>query len=199
MQRIGILGGTFDPPHIGHLVLADSAIESLQLDRLLFVPAGDPPHKQNATRLTIEHRLAMLEHALDVDERFLLSRVDIDRPGPHYAADTVRIIQGQNPGAELFFVMGADSLRDLPTWKHPDLLIQGCKLAVMERATARISPDMHEAIIPGLAEQVVIIDAPLVEVSSTEMVDRLRAGKSVRFLVPDAVLDYIHSQQIYQD
>lgn len=198
MQRIGILGGTFDPPHIGHLVLADSAIASLNLGQLLFVPAGDPPHKQHTTRQPIRHRLAMLERALTLDPRFLLSRVDLDRPGPHYATDTVRLIQQQYPGAELYFVMGGDSLRDLPTWHDPAGLIAGCRLAVMERASAPISPTMHESILPGLAERVVLIDAPLVEISSTEIVERLRTGKTVRFLVPETVLDYIDTNQIYQ-
>lgn len=199
MKRIGILGGTFDPPHIGHLVLADCAIESLKLDLLLFVPAGDPPHKRGTTRLPAAQRAAMLECALEVDTRFKLSRVDLERPGPHYAVDTVRLIQAQYPDAELHFVMGGDSLRDLPTWHNPAALMQQCKFAVMRRAGAAASADMHEAVLPGLAERVVMIDAPLIELSSSEIVERLRAGKTVRYLVPQPVLDYIHTHQIYRD
>ncbi len=198
MQRIGILGGTFDPPHIGHLVLADCAIESLKLDQLLFVPAGDPPHKHNETRQPIRHRLAMLELALRPEPRFTLSRIDVDRPGPHYAVDMVRIIKAENPNAELYFVMGGDSFYDLPDWYCPEGLIQLCKLAVMPRATSKITPDMHEALLPGTAETVVMIDAPLVELSSTEIVERLMHGKSVRYLVPEPVLRYIDSHECYQ-
>lgn len=106
MRRIGILGGTFDPPHIGHLVLAEAAREGLNAEKILFVPAGDPPHKQGDTRLALEHRLAMLERALGDDPAFVISRVDIDRPGPHYTVDTMRILQQQFPDAELYFVMG---------------------------------------------------------------------------------------------
>jgi nicotinate-nucleotide adenylyltransferase len=198
MQRIGILGGTFDPPHIGHLVLADCAIESLNLDQLLFVPAGDPPHKHNETRQTIEHRLAMLQLALEPDPRFTLSRIDVDRPGPHYAADMVRIIKDQNPDAELYFVMGGDSFHDLPNWYCPEALIELCRLAVMPRATSEIWPEMHEDVLPGTAKTVVMIDAPLVELSSTEIVERLMHHKSVRYLVPEPVLRYIDSHECYQ-
>ena len=198
MLRIGILGGTFDPPHIGHLVLADCAIDSLGLDQLLFVPAGDPPHKHNETRLPISHRMAMLDLALGRSGRFTLSRIDVDRPGPHYAVDMVRIVKAQYPEAELYFVMGGDSFYDLPQWYCPEDLVKLCKLAVMPRTAFKIAPDMHEAALPGTAAVTVMIDAPLVELSSTEIVDRLRQGKTVRYLVPEPVLSYIASHQVYQ-
>lgn len=197
-RRLGILGGTFDPPHIGHLVLADCAIQSLALDDLLFVPAADPPHKLS-TRVSIAHRLPMLERALALDPRFHLSRVDIDRPGPHYTVDMVRIIQAQQPDAELFFLMGSDSLRDLNTWHQPQALIEQVRLAVMRRPEADVPLSIHAALLPRLEERIVVIDAPRLEVSSTEIVERLRAGKSVRFLVPDPVLDYIETRQVYRD
>ena len=197
-RRIGILGGTFDPPHIGHLVLADCALQSLALDDLWFVPAADPPHKLS-TRLSIDHRLPMLECALALDPRFHLSRVDIDRPGPHYTVDMVRIVQAQAPDAELFFVMGSDSLRDLNTWYQPQALIEQVRLAVMRRPDADVPLTIHAATLPRLEERVVVIDAPRLEVSSTEIVERLRAGKSVRFLVPDPVLDYIETHRVYRD
>jgi nicotinate-nucleotide adenylyltransferase len=197
-RRIGILGGTFDPPHIGHLVLADCAIQSLALDDLLFVPAADPPHKRS-TRVSIRHRLPMLECALALDPRFQLSRVDVDRPGPHYTVDMVGILQAQAPDAELFFVMGSDSLRDLNTWHKPQALIDAVRLAVMRRPEADVPLSIHATLLPNLEERVVLIDAPRLEVSSTEIVERLRAGKSVRFLVPDPVLDYIETHQVYRD
>ena len=197
-RRLGILGGTFDPPHIGHLVLADCAIQSLALDDLLFVPAADPPHKL-ATRVSIAHRLPMLERALALDPRFRLSRVDIDRPGPHYTVDMVRILQAQQPDAELFFLMGSDSLRDLNTWHQPRAIIEQVRLAVMRRPEADVPLSIHAALLPRLEERVVIIDAPRLEISSTEIVERLRAGKSVRFLVPDPVLDYIETHRVYRE
>lgn len=198
MQRIGMLGGTFDPPHIGHLVLADCALESLGLDELYFIPAADPPHKQRSTRLPIEQRLPMLECALTLDPRFKLSRVDIDRAGPHYTVDTVRIFRNLYPTADLYFVMGSDSLRDLPLWYRPAELIRLCKLAVMRRPNAEVTPDMHASMLPDLAERVVFIDAPRLDISSTEIAQRLRQGKTVRYLVPQPVLEYIESGNIYQ-
>jgi nicotinate-nucleotide adenylyltransferase len=195
--RVGILGGTFDPPHIGHLILGEYAADTLELTHLLYIPAADPPHKQDEQKSPVEHRLAMLQLALADNARFEISRVDIDRAGPHYSLDTVRIVQEQYPDAELYFVMGGDSLRDLPTWHHPADLIRLCKLAVMGRLGADARPEMHEHILPGLAERVVMIESPLIEISSTEIVQRLNAGRSVRYLLPDSVLAYIQQHNLY--
>lgn len=197
MRRVGILGGTFDPPHIGHLILGEYTVEALDLDLLLYVPAADPPHKQDRSKTPVHHRLAMLECALADNEQFTLSRVDIDRPGPHYSVDTVRIVQTLYPSAELYFVMGGDSLRDLTMWHDPAAFIQLCKLAVMRRPFDNASPDMHEAVLPGLSQRVEIIDAPVLEISSSEIVRRLQNDLSVRYLVPDVVLDYIAQHHVY--
>jgi len=197
MQRIGILGGTFDPPHVGHLILAEYSAESLDLDHLFFVPAADPPHKQDETKTPVHHRLAMLQRAIADNERFSLSRIDVDRPGPHYSLDTVRIVKNEFPRADTYFVMGGDSFRDLPTWHNPQALIALCTIVVMRRPYDHIQPDMHEAVLLGLAERVILIDAPLLEISSTDIVERLRQGRSVRYLVPDAVLAYISENNLY--
>ncbi len=195
--RIGLLGGTFDPPHIGHLILAEFAADALGLDRLYFVPAADPPHKRTQAKTPVEHRLNMLQLALASNQRFHLSRVDIERPGPHYSVDMVRITQEQDPEAELHFVMGADSLRDLPKWNRPDEFIQRCHLAVMRRHGADVQPNMHDAILPGLAERVRIIDTPFITISSTEIAARVAQGQSIRYLVPERVLDYIVEHRLY--
>ena len=195
--RIGILGGTFDPPHLAHLILGEAAVEVLNLSTLLWVPAADPPHKQNHEKTAVMHRLAMLELALRDNEHFAISRVDLDRPGPHYSVDMVEIIQRQYPGAELFFVIGGDSLHDLLSWYRPDLLIEQCTLAVMRRPDAQVEPEMHEAELPGLARHTIMIDAPLIDISSTEVKQRLQQGHSVRYLVPDAVLAYIGENDLY--
>jgi nicotinate-nucleotide adenylyltransferase len=201
MRRMGILGGTFDPPHIGHLILAEYSVEALELERLLFVPAADPPHKLLETRIPIQHRLAMLERAIADNRNFEMSRVDIDRPGPHYSVDMVRIVQTQFPDAELYFVMGGDSLRDLPKWHRPQDIIKLCKLAVMRRSDEHIYPTMHEDVLPGLAERVIIVDAPLlgIWISSTHVIERLRQGKTARYVVPDAVLNYIAEHGLYRN
>ncbi len=198
-QRIGILGGTFDPPHVGHLILGEYSIDALDLTHLLFVPAADPPHKQNRAKTPITHRLAMLKLAISGNTRFDLSRIDLDRPGPHYSIDTVKMVGAQFPGAELYFVMGGDSLRDLPKWHRPEELIALCKLAVMRRPGDNLDPGMHSAVLPGLERRVVMMDTPVLEISSTEIVNRLRHGQSVRYLVPDVVLTYIAEYGVYSD
>lgn len=199
-KRIGILGGTFDPPQVGHLILAEYTREALQLDHVLFVPVADHPQKKDTTRLTIRHRLAMLQLAIDDNDAFSISRVDIDRPGPHFSADTVKIIQEDYPEAQLYFVMGGDNLRTLPTWKRAEDLYHSCRLAVMKRADEDISPDMHDDILPGLSSYVDIIDVPMLSVwiSSTHVVQRLHDGLSVRYLVPDSVLEYIADNGLYK-
>ena len=133
-RRLGIYGGTFDPPHLGHLVLAESAADSLQIDRVLFVPASSPPHKdRSAIRSPAEDRFRMVELAIADNPRFAVSRLDMDRPGPHYSVDLLRLVREQHPHAELFFLIGGDSLRDLPAWSRPDELITLTTLAVMRR------------------------------------------------------------------
>ena len=201
-QRIGILGGTFDPPHHAHLILAQHAYEELRLDKVLFVPAGVPPHK-TYTRTPIEHRLAMILMCIEDVPYFELSRVEIDRPGPHYTIDTVRIIQDENPDSELFFIMGGDVFRDLPNWDRPQEMFQTCKIAVavMRRpgfGNPELRLDMHNDTIPEVEQNALLLSSPLVEFSSTDIVDRLTRGKSVRYMVPDYILHYIQAHQLYK-
>lgn len=199
-ERIGILGGSFDPPQLGHLVLAEYSCEELDIDRVLFVPVADHPVKRDELRLPIAHRLAMLELAICGNPRFSVSRADIDRAGPHYSADTVKLLGAQHPGAELFFVMGGDNLRDLPNWERPRELIRDCRLAVMKRADENVSVDMHDGALPGLSSRVDIVDVPMLSVwlSSSYVLRRLRAGRSIRYLVPDRVLEYINDNKLYR-
>ncbi len=201
-RRIGLIGGTFDPPHYAHLILAQHAHDELRLDTVLFIPAGHPPHK-NHTRTALGHRLTMLEYALEKDSRFEISRVDIDRPGPHYTIDTVRILHEQNPDDALFFIMGGDVYRDLVNWERPRELFKTAKLAVavMRRPdshSTELRLDMHKDTIPDLEENALLLTSPLVEFSSTQIAERLATGKSVRYMLPDKVLDYITSHGLYR-
>jgi nicotinate-nucleotide adenylyltransferase len=197
MSRIGILGGTFDPPHIGHLILADFAESALALERVLFVPAGDPPHKDD-TRTDSTHRLAMLQRIIAGEAYWQIDRTDLDRPGPHYTVDMLRLIGAAYPDAALYFIMGGDSFRDLPMWSRPQELIQLCKLAVMERPNVSIALDMHEAQIAGVAARTTLIDAPLISVSSTDIVRWLKQKRPVHHLLTAGVLDYIHENGLYR-
>lgn len=197
IQKLGIFGGTFNPPHLGHLILAETAVNDLRLDRVFFVPAGQPPHKTTIPLAPAPDRLAMVQLAAAYNQRLAVSGIDMDRSGPHYTTDMVRIIQNYYPTADIYFLMGSDSLRDLLSWSHPDQLIQMAKLVVMQRPA--IYPDLASLsrALPGLLERVYFLDAPEIEISSTAIVKRLKRGESVRYRVPDSVLTYLMERRLY--
>ena len=197
-ERIGVLGGTFDPPHCAHLTLARAARDALNLGRLLFVPAADPPHKRGKDHTPVSARLEMLELALADQEGMCLSRLDVDRPGPHFSLDTIKLLRRDCPAASFWFVMGADSLRDLPDWHRPLELVTLCRLAVVPRPGVCVRPDMHEATLPGLQRRVDLVDCAPLPHASHDIVARLRAGGDVSDLVPSAVLDYIDARGLYR-
>lgn len=199
-MRLGVLGGTFDPPHIGHLLLAEYTLEALELDKVLFVPARVQPLKPDI-RSMAQHRLNMVKLAIEGNPHFEISRVDMEREGPHYTADTLPLIQADYPDADLFFLMGGDNLRDFSKWTRADEVIQHARLAVMRRSDEDISADMHDDVIPDLSHYVDIVDTPLLGIwlSSTHVVKRLKNNQSVRYLVPDAILNYIHDHNLYTE
>lgn len=200
VERLGVFGGTFDPPHLGHLILAESAADCLMLSRVLFVPAAAPPHKHpSAVRASAAHRLAMTELAIAGNPRFALSRVDMDRPGPHYTVDMVRLLREQHPDAEMFLLLGGDSLRDLPTWSRPAELISLAALAVMQRPGVEPDLDALEEALPGLHARLRWIPAPPIDLASSAIADLVAAGRSIRYLVPDRVLDYIIAHGLYRE
>jgi nicotinate-nucleotide adenylyltransferase len=196
-MHIGVLGGTFDPPHIGHLVLAAVACQDLRLDRVLWAPAANPPHKTDEPISPIEMRLEMLRRTLAGNPAFEISRVDIDRPGPHYTVDMLSILHQEYPGAALTFLMGGDSLCDLLKWRDPARLISLARLGVMERTGCEYDLDELEAHLPGLSRQLTIIDAPLIDISSSDLALRVARGRTIRYMVPEAVEAYIHEHRLY--
>jgi nicotinate-nucleotide adenylyltransferase len=199
-MRLGIFGGTFDPPHVGHLVLAAEAQHQLKLERVLWVLTPDPPHKEGQLISPLDVRLELLKAALSDDPAFVLSTVDIDRPPPHYALDTMRLLAHQFPGDELIYIMGSDSLRDLPTWHNPQDFIKSCKeLGVMHRPGDLARLDEVEAKIPGLAYKVHWVLAPLLQISSTDIRQRVRDGRSYRYFLPPAVYDLIEAHGLYSE
>ncbi len=198
-MRIGILGGTFDPPHIGHLVIAEGAREKLALARVYFIPARQPPHKLDEIVSPLEDRVAMLRLALDENPFFSMSLIEAQRPGPSYTVDTLRELRHELPPAtELFFIMGMDSLANLPTWHRPCELIELAQLAVLGRPGYTADLDALEKEIPGLKSRVVFISASELEISSTELQARVRVGQSIRYLVPDGVAEYIEVHHLYE-
>jgi nicotinate-nucleotide adenylyltransferase len=199
-QRIGVLGGTFDPIHIGHLILAEEAHDQLELEIVYFVPAGDPPHKRERRLAPVQHRVRMTELAIAGNDAFRVSRVDADRGGPHYTIDMVQIIQSQlAPGCELFFLMGFDSLAELPTWHEPARLIAACHLVALTRHDIDVDWEKLEAALPGIRQRVTILDMPELEIASHQLQRRIREGRSIRYLVPDEVGAYIREKGLYYE
>jgi nicotinate-nucleotide adenylyltransferase len=199
VKRLGILGGTFDPIHHGHLVAAQEAHHQLQLDRVLFVPAGDPPHKPSRPISAARHRLRMVELAIAGRHEFGLSRVDVDRPGPHYTADTLALLREEwGPGVTLFFIEGTDALADLVAWHDPQRVIQQAELAVVERPGAEVDLAALEACLPGLRDRLHWIEMPALEISSTGLRVRVCQGRPISYLLPAAVEAYIVAQELYR-
>ncbi len=198
-RLIGAFGGTFDPPHLGHLVLAEEAQAAFGLERVLFVVTGQPPHKPDEPISDLALRLEMVESAIAGNQAFAISRADIDRPGPHYAVDTLRWLSAREPGASLVYLMGADSLRDLPSWHTPSEFLAGCAfLGVMRRPDVEVDPVELEAHVPGALAKVRFFDAPLMDISSHDIRARVRAGHPFRYLVSQGVAEIITRQGLYR-
>jgi nicotinate-nucleotide adenylyltransferase len=199
MAGVGIFGGTFDPPHLGHLILAAEAYHQLDLDRLLWVLTPDPPHKKNKYITPLQQRLDMLRATLAGNPNFELCLVDINRPGPHYAVDTVRILKEQQPGVDWFYLMGGDSLKDLHTWRNPhELLASITALGVMMRPGAKTDLADLEKKTRGVSAKVKYINTPLIGISSSEIRQRVADGLPYRYLVPPEVYKIIHERGLYR-
>ena len=197
--RIGLFGGTFDPPHIGHLILAGEAAAQCQLDRLYWVLTPDPPHKQDNPITPLPHRLAMLQSMISHNPVFELSRLELDRPGPHYTVDTVRLLAEQQPDAEIYLLIGGDSLADLPTWRFSaDLVAAVSKIGVMHRPNDSADLALLESKLPGLTQKLHFIEALLQPVSSRELRRRIAAGEMYRYYFTPDVYEYIEAQQLYR-
>jgi len=200
-MNIGVLGGTFDPIHSGHLVIAEKARLKFRLARVLFVPAGQPWFKTARTISPAAHRVEMVKRAIAANPHFELSAVEVDRPGPSYSVETIAILQQQlGAGARLFFLVGWGSLAELPQWKEPDRLIQLCKLVAVTRPGFS-RPDLKamESLVPGVTQSVVRLDIPPVDISSTDIRNRVARGLSIHGLVPEGVEGYIKEHKLYGD
>lgn len=200
-MRLGIYGGTFDPVHLGHLLLAEYCREACQLDEVWFVPAAVPPHKQGQHVSTSTQRLEMLALAIGGHEQFRVCPREIERGGVSYTVDTLAEIQAEDPSRELFFLLGADSLVDLPTWREPGRICELATLVVVARTNSP-TPDfttLQEITgvnrIERFREHVVLM--PLIELSSTEIRRRVASGCSIRFQTPRAVEKYIETGGLY--
>ncbi|TET26190.1 MAG: nicotinate-nucleotide adenylyltransferase [Dehalococcoidia bacterium] len=198
-MNIGVLGGTFDPVHTGHLVIAVATKIQLDLDEILFVPTGQPWLKANNYISPAEHRLHMVRLAIAAKPYFKLSTTEIERPGPSYTVDTITELKGKlGAQDELFFILGWDNLVQLPQWHQPSQLVKICRLVAIPRVGYPV-PDLDflEAAIPGLSENTILLNTPQIDISASQIRDRVRQGLSIKDLVPEAVEDYIKRHKLY--
>jgi nicotinate-nucleotide adenylyltransferase len=198
-MKLGVFGGTFDPPHLGHQILAAEALHQLGLEQVLWVLTSNPPHKQERLILPLSIRLELLEAAVSDNPGFEISRVDIDRPAPHYALDTVRLLKQAYPGHQIVYLMGGDSLRDLPNWHKPqDFVAESDHLGVMRRPEDAIDLQTLEARIPGVSAKVTFIDAPQIEISASFIRRRIAESGPFRYYLPQTVYQIIEAKGLYR-
>ena len=196
MKRLGILGGTFDPIHIGHLVMASYAIDALRLDKVWFMPAQTPPHKHHEIT-DVQHRAAMCRLAVNLDSRFEFSDLDLRGDSPSYTSELLTAIHESMQGTELLFLVGADSLTSFVTWHEPETILRHASLGVAERPGSTVDNRIRNSV-PGLSQRIHEFDSPLIELSSTEIRERRETGKSITYLVPEVVEDYIVERGLYR-
>ncbi|MGB2693661.1 MAG: nicotinate-nucleotide adenylyltransferase [Dehalococcoidia bacterium] len=197
-MKVGVYGGTFDPPHVGHLLLAEQAREQLRLERVLWVPAGDPWRKSGRTVSSAADRVAMVRAAIEGNDAFAVCELEAEREGPTYSVETLDELHRQRAKDELFFLLGLDALLDLPNWHEPARLIELASLAVAPRGEAQPSVEELGRLLPGLAARVAWVKMPRIDVSGTELRRRAAEGRSLRYAVPDAVARYIRQQRLYR-
>jgi nicotinate-nucleotide adenylyltransferase len=201
-MRLGIYGGSFDPVHFGHLLLAESCREQCQLDEVWLLPAAVPPHKTDLTMTAAKRRIEMLNLAIGGHEALRVSTIEVDRGGVSYTVDTLTTIRQQHPGAELFLLMGADTLYDLPNWREPQRVCQLAMPVVVQRSGSP-PPDLEVLRPVVAAEQIANIQQhqvtmPIIELTSTEIRQRVANGMSIRYRTPRAVEKYIETNRLYQ-
>lgn len=201
---LGILGGTFDPIHIAHLAVAEEARETLGLERVLFIPAGLPPHKLDHTLTPGEDRLTMVQLAIAANPAFAASRMELDRGGPSYTVDTLAALRAERLAAgktaDLVLILSAEAFADFASWREPQRVLELATLAVAPRdGFPDVTPASVRRDFPGREDRVVLLDGPRLRISASELRARAAAGRSLRYLVPDAVAAHIEDHALYRD
>ncbi len=203
MRRVGILGGTFDPVHYGHLVIAEEVYAALQLAEVVFVPSGQPPHKTNVEITAAEHRLKMLELAIASNPHFTISRVDLDRPGPSYTVDMLQLLRRQwGEHTAIYFIIGRDSLEDLLSWHDSSgILEQLTHLVAVRRpgySESEAFYDSLEARLSGIKQRLLIVETPRFNISATDLRQRVAEGRPIKYQTPESVESYIVQYGLYR-
>jgi nicotinate-nucleotide adenylyltransferase len=203
-RALGVFGGTFDPIHVAHLAVAEAARDALGLERVLFIPNGEPPHKPDRIITPATDRLAMVRAAIEGNPAFEVSTIEVDRDGPSYTADTLeallaeRVAAGESP--DLALVLSVEALASLDTWHEPARVLELAQLVVAPRdGFPDVSAEAIAALVPGTTARIAMLDGPRLRLSASDIRSRVAAGRSVRYLVPDAVAAYIGDHGLYQD
>lgn len=197
-RRVGLYGGTFDPVHAGHLIAATDVVDRLRLDKVIFLPAGEPPHKRHQTIAAPHHRIAMLELATAGRERLAVSSFDLGQSGPSYTAQLLRRAHAAtSTPREFYFLMGEDSLGDFPAWREPTTIAQLARLVVVTRPEADVALDEVIARVPQLRDRVECVSIPLISTSSGDLRNRVANGRPIAYQVPIEVERYIYAHRLY--
>lgn len=200
LSRIGILGGTFDPIHFGHLVAAENVRHHFALQKVYFVPAGHPPHKEGREVAPAQHRHMMVVLATVANPYFFVSSLELDRNGPSFTIDTLRAFQSEHPKAELHFVTGVDAILELPTWEEPEALLGIARFVAVARPgyPAGRFEAFRRSLTPAMRDRVAYLEIPELAISSSDLRRRVREGRPIAYLAPEAVARYIHKQDLYR-
>lgn len=199
MRRLGVLGGTFDPPHVGHLWLAALAADALELDRVLFMPAAQPPHKRPGLAGSADHRLELTRTAIADDPLFAITDLELQRPGPSFTVDSITELQAQHPGTTLMLLMAADTLAQIDTWRQPERLLELVEWGVGPRPGSVLpDPARLAASFGAGASRIHLLEGPALDVSSSRIRQRVAAGRTIRYLVPRAVETLIAERGLYR-
>jgi len=199
-KKIAIMGGTFDPIHYGHLVTAEAVMHEYQIDQVLFIPSGQPPHKTEGQVTPADHRYLMTLLATETNPRFFSSRIEIDRKGYTYTIDTIRELKEMYPGSEIYFITGADAFSNILSWKNPELLLSSCHFVAATRpgySRAKAAPQI-EALMDRHADTLHYLEVPALSISSSEIRARVKEGRPIKYLLPETVENYIYKHGLYQ-
>lgn len=198
-MKIGVYGGTFDPPHIGHLILAIEAADQLGLEKVLWVLTPQPPHKPEKNINALEQRAELVKAVVGLDKKFEFSSIEIERPGPHYSVDTMRLLNAIYPQDEIYYLIGGDSLVNMIKWYQPQELVRIThKFGVMQRPGYPVDLSQVTRDLPGIADKLAFIDTPLLEISSTDIRQRIAAGRPFQYFLPQPVYKLIKRNHYYR-
>lgn len=200
LHKVGILGGTLDPIHMGHLIIAQTAMQALSLEKVVFMPSGNPPHKNTMNITDAYKRLEMVKYAIDNNDNFMYSDFELKRDGIIYTSDTLKLLKDTYKDTEFYFIMGADSLLAIETWHEPEIIFRLCNIVVADRDSLNLELTRKtEYLKEKYGAKIFHMESPLINISSSYIRECIKNGKSIRYLVHDNVAKYIYEKGLYQD